>query len=483
MGEVLHNGQSASSLPTGTVTFLFTDIEGSTRLWDEYPDAMRDALIRHDDLIELCVTQHAGVIVRPRGEGDSRFAVFSQASDAVAAACTIQWAMHAELWGTPTPLKVRMALHTGEIDVRAGDYYGSEVNRCARLRSVAHGGQTVLSLVTMALARATLPLGVQLRDLGEHRLKDLNRPEQVFQLVIPGVPADFPPLASLDHQSTNLPVQPTPLIGREREVMGICDLLRQPNVRLLTLTGSGGTGKTRLALQAAAELSDEFDDGVFFVPLASIDTPSLVAVTIAQALGVQELSSHPLRENLLDFVAGRQLLLLLDNFEQVVDAAPLIADMIQVAPRLKILVTSREILRITAEHEIVVPPLMLPCLHPLPPLAELRRYEAIRLFCARAQAVKSTFAITAENAGAVAAICVRLDGLPLAIELAAVRVKMLAPQNILDRLDLSLLADRRLDRPARQQTLRAAIAWSYDLLDHEEQSLFARMGVFVGGCS
>ncbi|MDQ4078820.1 MAG: adenylate/guanylate cyclase domain-containing protein, partial [Chloroflexota bacterium] len=249
-------------LPSGTVTFLFTDIAGSTRLWEQEPVAMRRATTRHDALVEQVIAQHDGVLVRPRGEGDSRFAVFQHATEAVRAASALQQALFAEPWPTTTPLRVRMALHTGEAELRVGDYYGSDVNRCARLRSLAHPGQTLLSLTTVRLASDTLPEGASLRDLGQHRLKDLTQPEQIFQLVVPGLPADFPPLQSLGARPHNLPTLPTPLIGREQELATLVELLERETVRLVTVTGPGGMGKTRISLQVAAELLDDFPDGV-----------------------------------------------------------------------------------------------------------------------------------------------------------------------------------------------------------------------------
>ena len=473
--------------PSGTVTFLFTDIEGSTSLWERDPRTMRQALARHDALVAAAVGQHTGTLVHARGEGDSHFAVFARASDAVAAAYALQQALIAEHWPTPTPLCVRLALHTGEADLRDGSYYGPAVNRCARLRDSAHGGQILLSQATAELAGDVLPPDTVLRGLGEHRLKDLLRPEHIYQLVAPGLPADFPPLQTLDTQQSNLPIQATPLIGREHEVAATCALLRRVDVRLLTLTGSGGTGKTRLALQVAADLLDACANGVYFVALAPISDPTLVAATIAQALGISDIAGQPLLERLKAYLRSKQLLLLLDNFEQVLAAAPLVGELLAAAPLLKVLVTSRAALHLYGEQEFLVPPLALPELPRLSLVAldSLVQYPAIALFVQRAQAVKADFAFTSENAGAVAEICVRLDGLPLAIELAAARVKLLPPQAMLARLSnqLALLTGGARDLPTRQQTLRNTIDWSYNLLDAHEQTLFRRLGVFVGDCS
>ncbi|MDQ3928632.1 MAG: tetratricopeptide repeat protein [Chloroflexota bacterium] len=480
---------SRTGLPTGTVTFLFTDIESSTALWETDPAAMRAALQRHDALVEATVARHHGTLVRPRGEGDSRFAVFARATDAVGAAAALQQALAAEPWSTPSPLRVRMALHTGEVDLREGDYYGSAVNRCARLRGVAHGRQTLISLATQELVRDQLPPGVELRDLGAHRLKDLQRPERLFQLCISGVPDDFPPLTTLDARPNNLPLQPTTFLGREREVMAVRQRLLLPEVRLLTLTGPGGTGKTRLAIQVAGDLLDAFADGVWFIDLAPISEPVLVLSAVATILGVKEVGGEPLDDSLKAYLREKQLLLVLDNFEQVVVAAPLVAGLLTAAAGLKVLVTSREVLHLYGEQEYAVPPLALPTMHAFPPLEQLTQYASVELFIQRAQAVQPDFHVTNATAPAVAEICVRLDGLPLALELAAVRSKVFSPQALLERLTqggagrLQTLTGGPRDRTARQQTLRNTIAWSYSLLPRGEQRLFARLGVFVGGCT
>jgi predicted ATPase/class 3 adenylate cyclase/Tfp pilus assembly protein PilF len=472
-------------LPTGTVTFLFTDIEGSTRLWEQHPEAMRGALARHDALAVSLADRHAGVLVRSRGEGDSLFLVFARASDAVAAACAFQQALVSETWPPPVSLRVRMALHTGEADLRDGGYYGSEVNRCARLRAVAHGGQVLLSRTTFDLVRDVLPEGVSLRDLGEQRLRDLTRPEQVFQLHHPDLPGEFSPLHTLDLHPHNLPVQPTPLLGREREIEEARALLRRSDVRLLTLTGPGGTGKTRLGLQLAAELLDDFADGAFVVALAPIHDAGLVLSTIAQTLEVREAGGTSLLETLSGYLRDKQLLLVLDNFEQVIPAAPHVAELLAAAPGLKVLVTSREMLHLRGEQEFPVPPLALPDPKHLPPSGALSQYAAVELFIQRATNVKPDFAVTNENAPAVAEICCRLDGLPMAIELAAARIRLFPPRALLSRLEtrLKLLVGGARDLPARQQTLWDTIAWSYDLLSVGEKQLFRRLAVFVGGCT
>ncbi len=467
--------------PTGTVTFLFTDIEGSTQLWEHQAALMQAAFSRQEAILRGAISAHGGYAYKMIG--DAFQAAFQTAPDALQAALAAQRALAAEPWGAIGEVRVRMALHTGVVEERDDDYVGPLLNRVARLLSTGYGGQILLTSTTRELVRVALPLEVTLRDLGEHRLKDLLRPERVFQLVAPDLPERFPPLKSLDRHATNLPLQPTPFIGRQREIAAAKARLSEPEVRLLTLKGPGGTGKTRLSVQVAADLLDAFLDGVWFVELAPITDPALVASTIAQVVGVTERGGRTVVESLKDHLRDKESLLLLDNFEQVVEAAPLVAELLSAAPRLKVLVTSRAALRLYGEQEFPVPPLEMPDPKHLPPLEQLTQFDAVRLFIARSLLVKPDFAVSNQNAPAVAEICYRLDGLPLAIELAAARVKLFPPQAMLARLQhrLQLLTGGARNLPARQQTLRGAIAWSYDLLDEAEKKLFRRMAVFLGG--
>jgi predicted ATPase/class 3 adenylate cyclase len=472
-----------TSFPTGMVTFLFTDIAGSTRLWEQHKEAMSIALARHDALLRQAIEARGGMVFKT--VGDAVCAAFALAADALVAAVDAQRALQSTDWGITGPLRVRMALYTGAAESHDGDYFGPPLNRVARLLAAGHGGQTLLSLATAELVRDQLPPGTDLRDLGMHRLKDLIRPEHIFQVVTSDLPSDFPPLPTLDHRPYNLLAQPTPLIGREQEVASVSALLHRADVRLVTLTGPGGTGKTRLALQVAAELLDVAADGIFFVALAPISDPGLIVSTIAQTLGVRESGSRPLLDTLKDHLRDKQLLLLLDNFEQVVSAAPLIGELLVAAPGLMVLITSRMALRLSGEHEVAVQPLSLPDRTRPPDPGHLTQYAAVRLFVERAQAVKADFAITNENASVVIEICHRLDGLPLAIELAAARIKLFLPQALLARLrsPLTVLTAGARDLPLRQQTLRNTIDWSYTLLGASEQTLFARLAVFVSGCT
>jgi predicted ATPase len=418
-----------------------------------------------------------------RTEGDSFFCVFVKPSDAVAAAVSAQRALAAAEFPHGAVVRVRMGLHTGEGTVGTSgsgvDYVGFEVHRAARISSSGNGGQVLLSETTRTLVQDGLPAGVTLRDLGDHRFKDLSRPERVFQLVVEGLPADFPRLRSLDRTPNNLPTALTSFVGREREVAEGRQLLGA--TRLLTLTGPGGTGKTRLSLQIAAKSADDFPDGVYFVPLASIVDATLVLPSIAHELGLALSGQTTPLHVLADHLGEKRVLLVLDNFEQILAAAADVGELLRQAPNIKVLTSSRAPLRVYGEQELPVPPLALP--DASTPPDRLSQFEAVRLFIERAVATKPGFAVTNENAPAVAAICARLDGLPLAIELAAARVRLFPPQVILTRLEksLSFLAGGARDLPARQQTLRGAIAWSYDLLDEHVRRLFKRFACFADG--
>jgi predicted ATPase len=378
-------------------------------------------------------------------------------------------------------LKVRIGLHTGTAEERDGDYFGPTINRVARLQAAGHGGQTLLTLATAELVRDALPETVSLRDLGERRLKDLIRPERIFQVVAPDLPAEFPALKTLDAHPTNLPAQPNAFTGRERELADVKRLLAAR--RLLTLTGPGGIGKTRLSLQAAADMIDDFEHGVYFVALAPISDANLVPSAIAQALKVVEAPSQSTINTLKSHLRDQKLLLVLDNFEQILEAAPLVTELLAAAPGLKVLVTSREELNLYGETVYAVPPLTLPDLKQRPPLPALTQYASVALFIDRAQAVNLDFHVDDANAAAVAEICVRLDGLPLAIELAAALCLRFSPEEILNQLSnrLEALHTGFRDLPARQRTLRGAIDWSYNLLNEDERRLFSALSVFVGG--
>jgi predicted ATPase/class 3 adenylate cyclase len=469
------------SLPTGTVSLLCTDIEGSTRLLQSLGERYAEALAEHRRLLRTAFAEHRGCEVDT--QGDAFFYAFPRAQDAVAGAVAAQRALAAHRWPEELKLRVRIGIHTGEPIATGEGYVGIDVHRAARVMSAGHGGQVLLTQSTRDLLPEELADAVSLRDLGEHRLKDLTEPQRLYQLLIPGLDNKFPALKTLEARPTNLPVQPTALIGREQQVAEAVILVRREGIRLVTLTGAGGTGKTRLALQVAAELIADFEDGVFFVDLAAIIDPHLFGATVAQTLSVREQPGQSLSETLRDYLRDKHLLLVLDNFEQLIDAGPAVSALLAAAPNLKALVTSRAPLHLLGEHEYSVPPLTVPDLGEFEPPSILAAYEAVQLFLARAQAVKPEFKLTSENAPAVAEICARLDGLPLAIELGAARVRILTPQALLGRLSerLALLTGGARDAPARQRTLRDTIEWSYGLLTANEQRLFARLSVFAGG--
>jgi predicted ATPase/class 3 adenylate cyclase len=468
--------------PSGTVTFLFTDIEGSTALWERDRAAMQRAVQCHLAVLRAAIAAHGGVLFKV--VGDAVQAAFHTAPQAVAAAVASQRALTGEDSGTVSPVRVRMALHAGEAtpDER-GDYLAASLNRLARLLSTGHGGQVLTSQAVQQLVRGALPQGVETRSLGEHRLRDLQEPEVVFQIAAPGLLDAFPPLRSLPSHPTNLATPPTRLIGREAELPGVL-LLLEEGARLVTLTGPGGTGKTRLALEAAAEALASFPGGVWFLDLASVTDPTLLLDQIAGVLGIREYVDRGPLDQMANALAGRRTLLVLDNLEQFRPfdmLGRIVADVLGAAPELAILATSRAPLRLGLEREVPVPPLPLPTATETA-LEALSASPAVALFVTRAAAARPGFVLTPQTAPAVAELCRRLDGLPLAIELAAARVRALGPADILARLGerLDLLADRGPDRPGRQRTLEATIAWSHHLLAADEQAALRRLAVFAG---
>jgi predicted ATPase/class 3 adenylate cyclase len=466
-------------LPTGTVTFLFTDIEGSTRLLQELGEAYRQVQDDHSRLLRGAIAAGGGTPVRT--EGDSFFAAFPTATGAVHAAVAAQRALASHPWSHGRPLRVRMGMHTGEGRLGGDDYLGIDVNRAARIAAAGHGGQVLLSEATRMLAADGLPDGVSLRALGPHRLKDLSHPVHLHQLLIEGLPDAFPTLRTLEAPS-HLPSEVTSFVGREREIEEITELLA--SARLVTLTGPGGSGKTRLAQRVAAGVVDRFTHGVFFVDLSPIADPALVPSAVAHVLQVIENPAEQLVETLAGHLHDRQLLLVLDNFEQVAQAGTIPATIVSKSPNVSVLITSRATLKLYGEHEYRVQPLPLP--DPvLDSLDALRRNDAVALFADRARAADHDFAITSDNAATVAEICARLDGLPLAIELAASGVRLLAPDAILERLGrrLPMLDGGASNLPERQRTLRGTIEWSHELLREPERRLLARLSVFAGGCT
>jgi predicted ATPase/class 3 adenylate cyclase len=480
--------------PSGTVTFLLTDVVGSTGMWEADAGAMSNALARHDEIVAEAVQRGNGVLIKARGEGDSTFTVFARASDSVVAALSLVSALSRESWPDTAHISVRAAIHAGEAEARDDNYYGPAVNRCARLRAIAHPGQVLLSHAVAELVRHQLPPRTTLVDLGVHRLKDLSAHEHVFQLCHPSLPSEFGPLISLDALPHNLPVQLTSFVGREREVAEVCGLVR--GHRLVTLTGAAGCGKTRLALQVAAEMLGDVADGVWFVDLAAVADPALVLPAVSQALGVvvavPNLTSdaieraRPIAELLADHVRPRELIVVLDNCEHLVRACGDVAeDLLRAGPGVRVLCTSREALGVGAETSWRVPSLAAPDPDRPPPVDELVSYESVRLFLERAEQRQSGFALTPQTAPAVAQICHRLDGIPLAIELAAARIRLLTPEQIATRLDdrFALLTGGSRAALERHQTLRAAIDWSYDALSEPERALLRRLSVFAGGCT
>jgi predicted ATPase/class 3 adenylate cyclase len=466
-----------SEPPSGTVTFLFADIEGSTRLWEQYPDAMPKALAQHDDLLRAAVQSCGGHVVKTTGDG--LFAVFWRADSAIAAALAAQNKLAVATWGPTGRLRVRMGLHTGHSEFHDGDYHGPAVNRAARLSAAGHGDQVLVSGATEALVGDVLPEGAELADLGEHRLRDLARPVHVFQLVHPTLPTDFAPIRSLDEMPNNLPRQLTSFVGREDEVARLSALV--VDRPLVTLTGVGGVGKTRLAIEVAAETAPAFPDGVWLCELAPVTDPSAVCETLAASLEVRPFPGRALDDLLLDYLAPKRLLIVLDNCEHllvtVADQANLI---VKRCPRVAVLATSREGLALPGEQIVAVPALGLPQTDA--DRGAISEAEAVRLFCDRAVAANAGFMLTADNSPAVARLCRRLDGIPLAIELAAARVRSLPPEDLVARLDQRFKLLTRGSRASleRHHTLRNAIDWSYDLLSEPERVALRRMSVFAG---
>ncbi|MCI0844190.1 MAG: tetratricopeptide repeat protein [Chloroflexi bacterium] len=463
-----------SGLPEGLITYLFTDVQGSTPLWQQYPQEMREVMARHDYLMTSAVEQNGGAVVRPRGEGDSIFAVFPRATDAVAAASSAQQLLQQEVWPEGMAISVRMAMHTGESELREHDYYGATVNRAARLRSIAHGGQILVSEATAQLVRDSLSPDTSLRDMGSHRLKDLQRAEQVFQLVHPNLQSDFPALNSLDAHPNNLPVQMTSFIGREEEINEVNNLLASS--RLVTLLGAGGSGKTRLSQEIGVSVVDQYPDGVWFVGLADLTNPNMLRGRVAEVFNVGE-------DALDGYLRGKSTLIIVDNCEHLVAGAATLVQSLLTSPGVKVIATSREALNLAGEQAFQVPPLPVP----VGDISQVNMAEcpSVQLFLERAQGVNPSFQLTTSNEESIGQIVQRLDGIPLAIELAASRVKMLQPAQIASHLDESfkILSGGPADALPHHQTIERTIDWSYDMLDTDQQTLFRQLSVFRGGFS
>jgi predicted ATPase/class 3 adenylate cyclase/DNA-binding XRE family transcriptional regulator len=471
--------QKSSPLPTGTVTFLYTDIEGSTQLWDKNPQAMAVAHPRHNQILREAIESNHGYVFQVIG--DAFCAAFHTARDAVQAAVKAQMQLQTENWGDAT-IRVRMGIHTGEAEAHPNEYHGYvTLSLVQRLMSAGHGGQILLSHTTEKLLHGHLPKDVALLDLGEHTFKDISQPVHVFQVIVPGLESEFPALRTLDALPNNLPLQLTSFIGRERELEEVQQMLA--NTRLLTLTGPGGTGKTRLSLQIGERLLSSFTDGVWIAELAPLTDPASLPQTIAAIFGLRELPNMPLNTIVMDYLRAKQLLLILDNCEHLVKACATFADqLLHACPQLKILASSREALGVAGEAIYHVPSLSLPDPDPVTREA-LMHSESVRLFVERAIAAQSQFNLTDQNASAVAQICSRLDGIPLALELAAARVTLFSPEQIASRLNdrFKLLTGGSRTALERHQTLSALIDWSYDILSEEEQTLFRQLSVFAGG--
>jgi predicted ATPase/class 3 adenylate cyclase len=469
-----------SSDDTEVLTFLFTDIEGSSRLWESHPDTMRQALACHDEILRSAVERNHGTVVKSTGDG--LHAAFRDPRDAIATAVELQSALSDARATSGLALSVRCGMHVGVTEARDGDFFGGSVNRAARIMSAAHGGQVLASQSVADLSSDRLPVGVSLRDLGVVRLRDLASPERLFQVTHVALRQDFPPLRSLEVTPNNLPQQVTSFLGRARDIEKIRELLG--TTRLLTLLGGGGIGKTRLSLQAAAEMLDDYPDGVWFVRLEALTDPRVVPQAVALVIGAKEEPGHSLTEALVGYCRARRCLLVLDNCEHLIQAcAELAAILLQSGPGTKILASSREPFHTQGETIYDVPPLSTPDARSPTAPEELIRYEAVRLFAERSAQGRPDFHVTPENAAAVAEICIRLDGVPLALELAAARIRALSideiAKRVVDRFRLLVGGDHAA--LPRHQTLRALIDWSHELLTHAERTLFRRLAVFAGG--
>ena len=497
--------EELSNPKTYLATFLFTDVEGSTKLWESDPEKMKAALQRHHAILQEAISSNDGTAFQI--VGDAFCAAFPTALSAISAALTAQRVLHQEQWDLPFPIRVRMGIHTGtaertSYDSPTGGYISNQtLNRVARICDAGHGGQVLLSLATKELIKDSLPANTDLRDMGERHFKHLISPERLFQLISAGLPSDFPPLNTFDSARHNLPLQLTSFIGREKEIAevkqaltpsplpveapyGDHPILGVRGARLLTLVGPGGTGKTRLSIQVANELLDLYHDGAWFVDFAPISDPLLLPRTTAIAIGLRDEPQRPVIDMLCDYLRGKHLLLILDNCEHLVEACAQLADsLLHACPEIRILATSREVLGIAGETSYLVPSLELPDMENLATSESLSQYEAVRLFIERASAATQKFRVTNENASSIAQICHRLDGMPLAIELAAGKIRALSAGQIAQRLDdrFRLLTGGSRTALPRHQTLQAAIEWSYDLLPPAEQTLFRRLSVFVNG--
>jgi predicted ATPase/class 3 adenylate cyclase len=466
-----------AELPDGVVTFVFTDVEGSTRLWEESPDLMMRALEQHDEVIDEVVESRGGVSVKPRGEGDSRFIVFTDPCEAVRAMSEIQTRMASVEWVTPRPILIRTALHTGTADLQLGDYYGPTVNRAARLRAIAHGGQTVLSRSTWELVQDRLPDGVTTRDMGEHGLKDLTRPEHVYQLCVAGLPDDFPALASLDSVPNNLPIQLTDFVGRQAELADAERLISQ--TRLLTILAPGGSGKTRLAIQVAADITAGFPDGVFFISLAEISSSREIVQAVAESLGLAPSSDEDAKTQLLTYLTNKCQLLVFDNFEHVMDGASIVSEILEAAPQVKVLVTSRSRLNVTGETVSTLAGLDTTWDSP----DEAFQTSGVHLFIDAARRAHPGFTLTRQDLDSLSTILGLTGGLPLGILLAAAWVDMLPVSEIAAEIAKSLdfLETEMGDVPDRHRSLRAVFEYSWALLSSDERNTFLALSVFRGG--